>query len=135
MEDLMRTILLLFLTLAAFGCGYSRPNQMTQPGIVPVVAALMPASQLHGGSDFTLTVTGSSFNGNAVVNWNAAPQANTMHTMANTLSVVIPAADIASAGTAQVSVTNPGSSTPGGPYGGGSSTPSETSNNMTFTFN
>ena len=135
MEDLMRTILLLFLTLAALGCGYSRPNQMTQPGIVPVVAALMPASQFHGGSDFTLTVTGSSFNGNAVVNWNAAPQADTLHPMANTLSVMIPAADIAAAGMAQVSVTNPGSSTPGGPYGGGSNTPNETSNSMTFTIN
>jgi IPT/TIG domain len=135
MEDLMRTILLLFLTLAGFGCGYSRPNQMTQPGIVPVVAGIVPASQLHGGSNFTLTVTGSNFNGNAVVNWNAAPQANTTHPMANTLSVMIPAADIASAGMAQVSVTNPGSSTPGGPYGGGSNTPSETSNNMTFTIN
>ena len=135
MEDFMRTILLLFLTLAAFGCGYSRPNQMTQPGIVPVVAAIMPASQLHGGSGFTLTVTGSNFNGNAVVNWNAAPQPNTTHPMTNTLSVIIPAADIATAGMAQVSVTNPGSSTPGGPYGGGSNTPSETSNNMTFTIN
>jgi hypothetical protein len=131
----MRIILLLFLTLAAFGCGYTRPNQMTQPGIVPVVAAMMPASQLHGGSNFTLTVTGSNFNGNSVVNWNATPQANTTHPMANTLSVMIPAADIATAGTAQVSVTNPGSSTPGGPYGGGSNTPSETSNNMTFTIN
>ena len=131
----MRTILLLFLTLAAFGCGYSRPNQMTQPGIVPVVAALMPASQLHGGSDFTLTVTGSNFNGNAVVNWNSAPQSSTTHPMPNMLSVIIPAANIATAGTAQVSVTNPGSSTPGGPYGGGSNTPSETSNNMTFTIN
>ncbi len=117
----MRTILLLFLTLAACGCGYSRPKQMTQSGIVPVVAAIMPASQMHGGSDFMLTVTGSNFNGNAVVNWNAAPQSNTTH--------------IATAGTAQVSVTNPGSSTPGGPYGGGSNTPSETSNSMTFTIN
>ena len=133
MEDFMRTILVLFLALTGFGCGYSRKNQMTQPGIVPVVAAIMPASQMHGGSDFTLTVTGSNFNGNAVVNWNAAPQSNTTHPMANTLRVVIPAADIATAGTAQVSVTNPGSSTPGGPYGGGSNTPSETSNSMTFT--
>src|SRR6266404_688206 len=74
-------------------------------------------------------------NGNAVVNWNAAPQSNTTHPMANMLSVMIPAADIATAGTAQVSVTNPGSSTPGGPYGGGSNTPSETSNSMTFTIN
>jgi hypothetical protein len=135
MEDSMRTILLLFLTLVALGCGYSRPKQMTQPGIVPVVAAIMPASQHHGGSDFPLTVTGSNFNGNAVVNWNAAPQSNTTHPMANMLSVMIPAADIATQGTAQVSVTNPGSSTPGGPYGGGSNTPSETSNSMTFTIN
>jgi hypothetical protein len=131
----MRTILLLFLTLTASGCGYSRPKQMTQAGIVPVVVAIMPASQMHGGSDFMLMVTGSNFNGNAVVNWNAAPQSNTTHPMANTLSVMIPAADIATAGTAQVSVTNPGSSTPGGPYGGGSNTPSETSNSMTFTIN
>ncbi|HEY7097882.1 MAG TPA: hypothetical protein VH437_14245 [Terriglobales bacterium] len=131
----MRTILLLFLSLAASGCGYSSPKQMTQPGVVPVVAALLPASQLHGGSDFVLTVTGSSFNANAVVNWNAAPQTNTTHPMANTLSVMIPAAQIASAGMVQVSVTNPGSSTPGGPYGGGSNTPSETSNNVTFTIN
>jgi len=136
MEDFMRTILLLFLTLAAFGCGgYSTPKQTTQPGIVPVVAAIMPASQLHGGSQFTLTVMGSSFNANAVVNWNAVAQANTTHPMTNTLSVMIPATAIANAGTAKVSVTNPGSSTPGGPYGGGSNTPAETSNNVTFTIN
>jgi hypothetical protein len=131
----MRTTLLLLLTLAASGCGYSSPKQMTQPGVVPVVAALLPASQLHGGSDFTLTVTGSSFNANAVVNLNAVPQTNTTHPTANTLSVLIPAAQIATAGMVQVSVTNPGSTTPGGPYGGGSNTPSETSNNMTFTIN
>lgn len=131
----MRTISLLFLTLAIAGCGYTRPSQMTQPGIVPVVAAIMPASQLHGGSDFTLTVNGTNFNANAVVNWNAAPQAGTTRPTATTLSVTIPAGDIATAGTAQVSVTNPGSSTPGGPYGGGSTTPSETSNNMVLTIN
>jgi len=131
----MRTIVLLFLALAGFGCGgYSPPSQMTQTAIVPVIAAIVPASQLHGGSDFTLTVSGSNINANAVVNWNATPQPNTAHPMANTLSVTIPAADIATAGTVQVSVTNPGSSTPGGPYGG-MNTPSETSNNMTFTIN
>jgi hypothetical protein len=133
MEDFMRMILVLFLTLVASGCGYSRPKQMTQAGVVPVVTAISPVSLNHGGSDFPLMVRGSNFNGNAVVNWNAAPQSNTTHPMANMLSVMIPAADIATAGTAQVSVTNPGSSTPGGPYGGGSNTPSETSNSMTFT--
>lgn len=130
----MRITILSLLILAAIGCGYSRPNQMTQPGVVPAVAAVMPASQLHGGSDFTLTVTGSSFNNNAVVNWNGVPQANTAHPTANTLTVMIPAADIANAGTAQVSVTNPGSTTAGGPYGG-NNTPSETSNNVPFAIN
>src|SRR5439155_26367419 len=96
----MRTILLLFLTLTAFGCGYSRSKQMTQSGIVPVVAANMPASQMHGGSDFMVTDAGSNFNGNAVVNWNAAPQSNSTHAMANTHSVMIPRADIATAGSA-----------------------------------
>jgi uncharacterized phage protein gp47/JayE len=131
----MKTMLLLLLTVAGLGCGYKRPSQMTQTGIVPVVAALTPASQLHGGSDFTLTVMGTNFNANAVVNWNAAAQTGTTHPAANTLSVMIPAGDISTTGTAQVSVTNPGSTTPGGPYGGGSTTPSETSNTMAFTIN
>jgi hypothetical protein len=130
----MRTTLLVLLTLAGIGCGYSKPSQTTQPGIVPVVAALTPASQLHGGSDFVLTVTGSSFNNNAVVNWNGTAQANTAHPAAGTLTVMIPAGNIATAGTAQVSVTNPGSTTPGGPYGT-VTTPAQTSNNMTFTIN
>jgi len=129
----MKIISVLCLTILCFGCGYGSKKPATQPGVVPVVAAIMPSSLQHGGSDFKLTVMGSNFNANAVANWNAAPQSSTTHPMANTLSVMIPAADIATPGTAQVSVTNPGSSTPGGPYGGGSNTPSETSNSMTFT--
>jgi hypothetical protein len=133
MEDFMRTILVLFLAVTGFGCGYSRKNQMTQPGVVPVIAQLNPSSQIHGGSDFTLEVDGSNFNANAVVNWNGAPRTNKEAPTMNKLHVIIPASDIATAGTAQVTVVNPGSSTPGGPYGGGSNTPSETSNSMTFT--
>jgi len=54
----MKTVSVLLLAILWFGCGgYSSPNQASQPGIVPAVAAIMPASQLHGGSDFTLTVT------------------------------------------------------------------------------
>jgi hypothetical protein len=134
----MKTTLLVLIAMAAIGCGYSKPAQMpptTQPGIVPAVAALTPASQLHGGSDFVLTVTGSNLNANAVVNWNGVAQANTTRTTATTLTVTIGSANIAAVGTAQVTVTNPGSSTPGGPYGGGTNTPAETSNAMTFTIN
>jgi IPT/TIG domain-containing protein len=117
MEDFMRTILVLFLALTGSGCGYSSPKQMApQPGIVPVIAQIMPNTAKAGGPAFTLTVNGSNFNANAVVNWNGAAQ-NTTHPATNQLTVQIPASDIATAGMVQVSVTNPGSSTPGGPYG------------------
>jgi len=128
----MKVILALFLALTGFGCGYSRPSQMTQPGIVPVITAIMPANLSHGGPGFLLTVNGSNFNTNAVVNWNGNMQ-TTNHLSMNQLTVQIPASDIANTGMVPVTVTNPGSSTPGGPYGGGSNTPSETSNKMTFT--
>ena len=82
-----------------------------------------------------LTVNGNSFNANAVVNWNGMAQ-TTGHPAMNHLTVAVPASLIATAGTVMVSATNPGSSTPGGPYGGGGGgTTAETSNSMTFTIN
>ena len=132
MEMDMKTICVLLLAMLGLGCGYSKPMQTTQPGIVPVIAQIVPNTANHGDPGFTLTVSGSSFNTNAVVNWNSAAQ-TTSHPATNQLTVAIPASDIATAGTAMVTVTNPGSSTPGGPYGGGSNTPAETSSAMTFT--
>jgi hypothetical protein len=105
-----------------------------QAGIVPAIAAVVPNTANHGDPAFTLTVNGSSLNANAVVNWNGTAQTTT-HPATNQLTAMIPASAIATAGTVAVTVTNPGSSTPGGPYGGGSSTKSETSNSMTFTIN
>jgi len=138
----MKTVSVLFLATLMFlatlivGCGgYSSPTQTTQAGVVPVVTTLMPASAIHGGSEFTLTVTGMMFNANAVVNWNGTALASATQTTSNTLTVPVPAANIASTGTVQISVTTPGSSTPGGPYGGTTNTPAETSNNVTFTVN
>jgi hypothetical protein len=40
------------------------------------------------------------------VNWNSAPRTTT-HTEATHLSVAIPASDLAAAGTASVTITNP----------------------------
>jgi hypothetical protein len=94
----------------------------------------MPNTANHGDPGFTLTVNGSSFNSNAVVNWSGAAQTTT-HPAMNQLTAAIPASAIATAGTVAVTVTNPGSSTPGGPYGGGSNTKAETSSSMTFTIN
>jgi hypothetical protein len=68
------------------------------------------------------------FNTNATINWNATAL-TTSRVSANQLTVTIPNADLATSGTAAVTVTNPGTS--GGIYGGG--TMAETSNSMTFT--
>ena len=132
----MKTTSVFLLAILSFGCRYSSPKTApAKAGIVPVITAIIPNTANHGDPGFTLTVNGSSFNGNAVVNWNGMAQANTAHPAMNQLTVAIPASAIATAGSVAVTVTNPGSSTPGGPYGGGSSTMSETSNTMTFTIN
>ena len=133
----MKTVSVLFLAILCFGCGgYSSPKTApAQAGAVPVIAAIMPNTANHGDPAFTLTVNGNTFNANAVVNWDGVAQTNTAHPAMNQLTVAIPASAIATAGSVAVTVTNPGSSTPGGPYGGGSNTKSETSNSMTFTIN
>jgi hypothetical protein len=131
----MKTVSVLLLAILWCGCGgYSSPSQPApQPAIVPVVAAIIPNTANAGAPSFTLTVNGSKFNNNAVVNWNGAR--TTTHVTAQQLTAAIAAADVATAGRVKVSVTNPGSNTPGGPYGGGGSTPSATSNTTDFTIN
>ena len=132
----MKVISVLLLTLLLSACGgYSSPSMAApQAGIVPAIAAVVPNNANHGDPGFTLTVNGSSFNANAVVNWNGVAQTST-HPAMNQLTVAIPASSIATAGTVAVTVTNPGSTTPGGPYGGGSATAAETSTPMNFTVN
>ena len=133
----MKTVSVLLLAILCSGCGgYSAPmTAPAQAGFVPVIAAIMPNTANHGDPAFTLTVNGNTFNANAVVNWNGVAQTSTAHPAMNQLTVAMPASSVATAGSVAVTVTNPGSSTPGGPYGGGSSTMSETSNSMTFTIN
>ena len=77
---------------------------------VPIVTSLDPSIADEGGSAFSLTVNGSDFVAGAVVRWNGADRATTYVT-ANELQAAITAADIAVAGTATVTVFNPG---PGG---------------------
>ena len=76
----------------------------------PSVTALSPNSAMEGGSAFTLTVTGSNFIPGSVVGWNGADRATTF-VAATQLQAAIAASDIASAGTAQVTVFTPA---PGG---------------------
>jgi C1A family cysteine protease len=89
---------------------------------VPTLTSISPSSAAAGGSAFTLTVTGTGFvSGVTKVRWNGADR--TTNVVSSTqATAAIPATDIATAGTASVTVFNP---TPGG----------GTSTGMTFTVN
>jgi photosystem II stability/assembly factor-like uncharacterized protein len=77
---------------------------------VPALTSLAPMSATAGGAAFTLTATGTDFVAASVVRWNGADRATTF-VSGTQLQAVIPASDIAVAGTAQVTVFNPA---PGG---------------------
>ena len=126
----LKATLLVTLTALTLACGYS--SKMTPPvaGAMPTIAALSPSSMAAGSPAFALTVNGTNFNSNAMVNWNGVAQTTTF-VSANQLTMSVPAASIASSGTVAVTVTNP--AIPGtGLYGGGG-TMAETSNPMNFT--
>ena len=134
LENVMKMISLLVLTLLCVGCGgYSSPKAAPQqPGAVPAITQLVPNTANSGDPGFTLTVNGSTFNSDAVINWNGSKQTTT-HMTANQLTTTIPGSAIATPGTVAVTVTNPGHPA-GGIYGTGG-TASATSTPMNFTIN
>lgn len=91
------------------------------PNPVPSLTSLVPPSATHGGAAFTLTVNGSNFVSGCYVEWNGAARATTF-VNGGQVTAKIQKADIATAGTATVTVKNPA------PGGG-------TSNGLTFTIN
>ncbi len=106
-----------------FTRGATSPTITVDPSLqpAPLATSLSPASANAGGSGLTLTVTGSSFVSTSVVRWNGEARPTTF-VSATSLQAAISAADIATAGTAQVSVFTPGP-------GGGTSSP------LNFTIN
>ena len=129
-QQMVKATLLVTLTALTLACGYSSKTTPPVAGSVPTIAALSPASMAAGSAAFTLTVNGTNFGSQAVVNWNGAARATTF-VSGNQVTAAIAAADVATAGSAAVTVTNPG--TPGtGMYGSGG-TLAETSSPMSFT--
>jgi hypothetical protein len=130
----VNTLLLGTLIAITLACGYSAKTTPPAAGSVPAIAQLSPNSTTAGGAAFTLIVNGSNFGTKSVVNWNGTAQsANTTFVTGSQLMVAIPTSMIATSGTVQVTVTNPG--TPGtGMYGSGG-TLAETSSPMNFTIN
>jgi photosystem II stability/assembly factor-like uncharacterized protein len=103
------------------GGNTSNPFTFTINNPVPAATSLSPASAIAGGASFTLTVTGTNFVSTSTVNWNGSARTTTF-VSATQVKATINASDIATAGTANVSVTNPA------PGGG-------TSGNVSFAIN
>ena len=99
----------------------NNPNSVTLNYPAPTLSSINPTNTNAAGSSFALTATGSNFYPASVINWNGSARTTT-YVNATTLTTIITAAEIATAGTATVSITNP---TPGG----------GTSSSQTFTIN
>jgi hypothetical protein len=77
---------------------------------MPSVSSVSPSSTASGGTDFELTVSGSGFNSFTSVEFNGAAVA-TAFISGSQVVALIPAADIATKGSADIGVSNPA---PGG---------------------
>lgn len=79
---------------------------ITSSAAPPALSTMSPASATAGGG-LTLTLTGNNFVNGSVVRWRGANR-TTAFVSATQLNATIPATDIAAAGTAGVTVVNPG---------------------------
>lgn len=74
--------------------------------VVPTITNISPPSKVAGTGDFTLTVNGTGFvNGTSTVRWNGSNRTTTFIS-ATQLTAAILSTDIASAGTAAITVAN-----------------------------
>jgi phospholipase C len=90
-------------TVTVNGTGVANPTPFISDPLVPSAAA-------PGGAQFTLTVNGEGFVSGSTVNWNGTALATTF-VSGSKLTATVPAANIAAAGTALISVN---SAAPGG---------------------
>jgi hypothetical protein len=92
------------------GGGTSGPLIFTVDNPVPTAVSLNPSAAFAGGSGFTLTVTGTNFVSSSTVQWNGSARTTTF-VSSTSLQAAITAPDIATVGTAMVTVSTPA---PGG---------------------
>src|SRR5438552_4215596 len=111
------------VTISATNAGGTgtAPLVITITNPVPTITSISPTSAPAGGPQFTLTVNGTNFVSASVVYWNGTALTTTC-VNATQLTATVPAALIANAGRASVTVVNPA---PGG----------ATSNAVLFTIN
>jgi hypothetical protein len=96
----------------------TKSNAFAYAGTQPLLMSLSPWYRTAGAGSITLNVIGAGFTTDSVVKWNDSPLA-TVYDTYNYLYATIPAANLASPGTAAITVTNEG----------------ETSNGLAFSVN
>jgi hypothetical protein len=101
--------------------GTTDPQTFTVNNPGPTLSTITPISATFGGAGFTLTLDGTDFLANSIVNWNDTPLTTT-YVSDTELTATVPYTDLFIVGTVSVTVTNP---TPGG----------GTSGSQTFTVN
>ena len=92
------------------GGGSSAAFTFTITNPVPTLTSVSPIAAYHGGTAFTLTVTGTNFVSTSSVKWNGIALATT-YSSSTKVTALVTAADIQKATTASITVSNP---TPGG---------------------
>ena len=88
------------------GGGVSSALQFTSNNPAPLISSIAPNTAMAGGPAFALVINGSGFNTQTIVRWNGSPRTVSSVTPGQ-ITVLISAADIASPGTATISVVNP----------------------------
>lgn len=101
--------LLVLAAVSLAACDSDSPADVVD-NPVPSITLVVPSSVTVGDPGFSLTVTGLEFVASSVVRWNGSDRPTTFQTAAQ-ITAEISAADIATAGTALVTVFTPA---PGG---------------------
>lgn len=110
-----RAVVLTFAVRKRFGClilvylAIALSASFAQSPVPFVNQPVIPSAVAPGGPGFTLTVNGTGFVPGAIINWNGAAL-NTNFVSSSQLAAAVSAANTTSAGTASVTVVNPGAS-------------------------
>src|SRR5271169_126303 len=95
------------VAMLASGCGSST----VQPNPTPIITGLFPSSITAGSESFTLFIAGQGFidskNATSTAYWNGSPRSANVNLNTNQIAITVLASDIASPGTALITVSNP----------------------------
>lgn len=106
--SLGRLALVLFPLLFLGGCGGGSGNgggNNVPPPPSPTLLSIVPSSVVAGAPGLTIQANGANFTTSSTIQWNGSSLPTTFAT-GTQLTVTVPAIDLASAGTAQISISN-----------------------------